>query len=77
MRSRIRNTKLHFISCKKCNKTYLVGVNNKSIIGIESGGKNFISFSIDELSNTQRLNKKKLPCNNCGNLCDIKVSVAK
>jgi len=70
---------LQFIKCEKCDKAFLVGINNKKLFEMEKSsgvfeGDPYIAVDSDQISKAGEVGKKE-PCPECGKLC--KVDVAK
>lgn len=67
-------TTLHFTHCKKCKKDYLVGIDGKDITKSKtSGGKMHLAIGNDEIKEAPII-QIKVPCGNCGELCEIEES---
>ncbi len=62
---------LQFTHCKKCGKDYLVGMDKKDIRNSKtSGGVNHLAIGNDEIEKAPYV-PMKVPCKNCGELCDV------
>jgi len=69
---------IQIISCKKCKKDYLMGIDGKDIREAKtSGGRTegvpFMAIGNDEIEKSEELNLKEIECKRCGDLCKVKI----
>jgi len=69
--------KLQITNCKNCGKDYLVGIDGKDIRQSETSGGEydripFMAIGNEEMEEAPILANDKIPCKNCGILCELK-----